>query len=157
MQKGINSARADDTKGLKGAIVDWITPPGQTLEPSINRKVKSTRGFHHERTGALLCPAGLDWSSSTCLFFHLLVVSLTLSCHRIKEQLRSGEMQISGDQWPLFLYADLAYDPEDPWNGLLRNQLLITVGFPYPHFHLALPLVLSHPETSGFQAYLHVA
>jgi hypothetical protein len=21
------------------------------------------RGFHHERTGALLCPAGLDWSN----------------------------------------------------------------------------------------------
>jgi hypothetical protein len=20
------------------------------------------RGFHHERTGALLCPAGMDWS-----------------------------------------------------------------------------------------------
>jgi hypothetical protein len=36
-------------------------------------------------------------------------------------------MHVRGDQWPLFLYADLAYDPEDPWNGLLRNQLLITV------------------------------
>ena len=47
--------------------------------------------------------------------------------YRIKEKLRSGEMQVRGDQWPLFLYADLAYDPEDPWNGLLRNQLLITV------------------------------
>ena len=47
--------------------------------------------------------------------------------YRIKEKLRSGEMQVRGDQWPLFLYADLAYDPEDPWNGLLQNQLLITV------------------------------
>ena len=48
---------------------------------------------------------------------------------RIKEKLCSGEMQVRGDQWPIFLYADLAYDPDDPWNGLLRNQLLITVCF----------------------------
>ena len=48
---------------------------------------------------------------------------------RTKEKLRSGDMQIRGDQWPIFLYADLAYDPDDPWNGLLRNQLLITVRF----------------------------
>jgi len=46
---------------------------------------------------------------------------------RIKEKLRSGEMLIRSDQWPLFLYADLAYDPDDPWNRLLRNQILITV------------------------------
>jgi hypothetical protein len=51
-----------------------------------------------------------------------------MSTHfRIKEKLRSGEMQVRGDQWPLFLYADLAYDPDDPWNGLLQNQILITV------------------------------
>jgi hypothetical protein len=64
IQKGINAARADDTKGLKAAIIDWIAPPGQQLEPPISRKIKSTRGFHHERTGALLCPAGIDWSAS---------------------------------------------------------------------------------------------
>jgi hypothetical protein len=54
---------ADDTKGLKSAIVDWITPQGQTLDPPISRKIKTVRGFHHERTGALLCPAGLNWAS----------------------------------------------------------------------------------------------
>jgi hypothetical protein len=52
---------------------------------------------------------------------------MTTTLLRIKDKLRSGEIQVRGDQWPLFLYADLAYDPEDPWNGLLRNQLLITV------------------------------
>jgi hypothetical protein len=58
----MNGARADDTKTLKFAIIDWITLPGQTLAPPLSRKVKTTRGFHHERTGALLCPAGVDWS-----------------------------------------------------------------------------------------------
>jgi hypothetical protein len=62
IQKGMSGSRADDTKGMKGAIIDWITPKGQTITPPLNRKTKSDRGFHHERTGALLCPAGLDWS-----------------------------------------------------------------------------------------------
>lgn len=64
IQKGANGARADDTKGMKCAIVDWITPKGQTLNPHIPRNSKSVRGFHHERTGALLCPAGYDWSNA---------------------------------------------------------------------------------------------
>ena len=63
VQKGSSSARADDTKTLKGAILDWITPRGQSLYPPLARNVKLDRGFHHERTGALLCPAGLDWSN----------------------------------------------------------------------------------------------
>jgi len=61
----------DDTKSLKGAIIDWITPRGQSLDPPLARNVKTDRGFHHERTGALLCPVGLDWSNieyeSSCL------------------------------------------------------------------------------------------
>ncbi|KAF8834906.1 hypothetical protein BDN67DRAFT_992561 [Paxillus ammoniavirescens] len=38
IQKGANGARADDTKGMKGAIVDWITPKGQSLNPHIPHK-----------------------------------------------------------------------------------------------------------------------
>ena len=64
IQKGANGARADDTKGMKGPIVDWITPKGQSLTPHIPRNIKSGRGFNHDRTGALLCPAGLDWNNS---------------------------------------------------------------------------------------------
>jgi hypothetical protein len=62
IQKGVASARSDDTKSLKGVILDWIAPEGQHLEPSLSRNVKSNRGFNHDRTGYLLCPAGLDWS-----------------------------------------------------------------------------------------------
>ena len=60
IQKGINGAHADDTKGMKGATIDWITLKGQSLTPHILWNVKSGRGFNHERTGALLCPTGLD-------------------------------------------------------------------------------------------------
>jgi hypothetical protein len=62
VQKGVSSTRSDDTKSLKGAILDWIMPQGQPLSPSLSRNVKLDWGFHHERTGALLCLAGLDWS-----------------------------------------------------------------------------------------------
>jgi hypothetical protein len=64
IQKGASSARSDDTKGLKGAVLDWIMPRGQPLNPALSRNVKIDRGFHHERTGALLCPSGLDWSNA---------------------------------------------------------------------------------------------
>jgi len=63
IQRGSSNARSDDTKSLKGAILDWIAPRSQPLNPPLAWNVKSDRGFHHERTGALLCPTGLDWSS----------------------------------------------------------------------------------------------
>lgn len=61
IQKGVSNARSDDTKSLKGAVLDWIVPRGQPLEPPLYRNVKTDRGFHHHRTGFLLCPVGLDW------------------------------------------------------------------------------------------------
>lgn len=64
LKKGSSSARSDDTKSLKSAILDWITPRGQALTPALSRNVKIDRGFHHERTGALLCPADMDWSNA---------------------------------------------------------------------------------------------
>ncbi|KIJ09521.1 hypothetical protein PAXINDRAFT_17395 [Paxillus involutus ATCC 200175] len=90
VQKGANGARADDTK---------------VLEPPHPRNVKSGRGFNHERTGALLCPAGLDWANN-----------------ETKLKLVNGQIQVAGDQWPVFLYANYTYDAEDPWNGLLLSS-----------------------------------
>lgn len=62
IQRGVSSARSDDTKSLKASIIDWIAPPGQSISPTLSRNVKRDRGFFHESTGALLCPAGLEWS-----------------------------------------------------------------------------------------------
>lgn len=61
IQKGSASARSDDTKSLKGSILDWIGTRGVPMVPPLARNVKTDRGFHHEITGALLCPAGVDW------------------------------------------------------------------------------------------------
>lgn len=47
--------------------------------------------------------------------------------YSIKVKLQSGEMTVSGEHWPIFLYAGFTYDPEDPWNGLLRSSLLVSI------------------------------
>ena len=69
IQKGVSCARSDDTKSLKGVVLDWILPRNgvafeSTPQPTpLSRNVKTNRGFHHPVTGALLCPAGLDWKN----------------------------------------------------------------------------------------------
>ena len=47
---------------------------------------------------------------------------------RIKEKLRNGELTVAGDQWPVFLYHGYNYNQDDPWNGLFRSSVLVTVG-----------------------------
>ncbi|TEB31337.1 hypothetical protein FA13DRAFT_1754812 [Coprinellus micaceus] len=106
--KGVSSARSDDTKSLKSAVVDWITPKNQYLNPPIQRNVKTDRGFHHERTGELLCPVNLNWKDE-----------------KIRRDLETGKIIPSGDLWPRFLYQDHQYNPTDPWKGLLRSALLV--------------------------------
>jgi hypothetical protein len=51
-----------------------------------------------------------------------------LTRFRVKGKLQSGEMAIPGDQWPVFLYAGYEYDPEDPWKGLFRSTILVSVS-----------------------------
>ncbi|KAJ3549152.1 hypothetical protein NMY22_g988 [Coprinellus aureogranulatus] len=103
LQKGAASARSDDTKSLKGVILDWIGP----LDPPLSRNVKHNRGFHHDRTGFLLCPSELDWTDP-----------------EVKNQLRNKELTVTGSHWPIFVYKNERYDPDDPWKGLFRNELL---------------------------------
>ena len=64
IQKGVSSARADDTKSMKGAVLDWITPRDVALNPPLSRNVKTNCGYHHNATGVLLCPTGLDWNDT---------------------------------------------------------------------------------------------
>jgi len=64
MGKGASGAQGDDTKTLKSAVIEWLMPRGQPLIPPLSWNIKSDRGFNHEVTGALLCPADLDWSDA---------------------------------------------------------------------------------------------
>ncbi|KAH6905952.1 hypothetical protein BKA70DRAFT_1107191 [Coprinopsis sp. MPI-PUGE-AT-0042] len=108
LMKGTACARADDTKSMKGPILEWITPKGETLVPSIHRNQKAGRGFNHNKMGELLCPVTLDWSDGD-----------------VKEKLKNKEITMDGTQWPRFVYENGHFDPQDPWKGLLRSALLV--------------------------------
>ena len=60
------------------------------------------------------------------LFFAEYIILHVLS--RTRAKLANSEIQVAGDQWPIFLYANYNYDPEDPWNGLLHSGLLVLVS-----------------------------
>ena len=45
----------------------------------------------------------------------------------VRKCLRSGEIVVSGDQWPSFLYEEEKINPDNPWDGLLRGVLLVSV------------------------------
>ena len=49
---------------------------------------------------------------------------------RVKQKLRNGELLVPGDQWPIFLYQGSVYNEDDPWKGLLRSTLLVSVRIP---------------------------
>ncbi|KAG2058250.1 hypothetical protein BDR06DRAFT_980506 [Suillus hirtellus] len=114
--KGAAGTRGDDTKTLKNSKID--------------------RGFNHELTGSLLCPARMDWTDP-----------------ETKENLRSSKMLGCGDQWPIFLYTQYTYDPDDLWCGLLRSQLLVCA---YKHVFMSPSSVKKEPKAirSG-NAHLH--
>ncbi|KAG2110711.1 hypothetical protein DEU56DRAFT_749779 [Suillus clintonianus] len=134
--KGAAGARGDDTKTLKSAILDWITPKDAAIQPPLHRNSKIDRGFNHELTGSLLCPAGLDWNNT-----------------EMRENLRSGELSVCGDQWPIFLFAHHTYDTEDPWCGLLRSRLLVCA---YKHIFTSPSSVDKEPKaTRSGNARLH--
>ena len=67
MQAGVGSARSEDNKGIKAAIITWITDPEKGLVPPICPTDMLSRGWNHEATGKELCPAGLDWNDPECV------------------------------------------------------------------------------------------
>ncbi|KIN98227.1 hypothetical protein M404DRAFT_10623 [Pisolithus tinctorius Marx 270] len=72
LQKGADGARGDDTANLKQDIVSWLTDLFHPIEPPLRTTTKDERGFMHDVTGKLICPAEFDWdlaihSSVNCI------------------------------------------------------------------------------------------
>ncbi|KAJ3540108.1 hypothetical protein NMY22_g4446 [Coprinellus aureogranulatus] len=134
--KGASTARSDDTKNLKSAVIDWITPPNGYLQPPLQRNIKTDRGFLHPRTGELLCPTNLNWDDP-----------------KIRRDLASGHLVPSGDLWPRFLYRGYQYNPDDPWDGLLRSSILVSARFHVPKFRCRRPL--ANRATRSSNARIH--
>lgn len=74
-----------------------------------------------------LVSIGLTPSNSFIAVSRCFILTCGCTC-RTRTKLVNGQIQVAGDQWPVLLYANYTYDPEDPWNGLLRSGLLISVS-----------------------------
>ena len=70
----------------------------------------------------------------------------------MRAKLSGGEIVVHGDQWPMLVYANQEYDPDEPWEALFRNQLLVQVC---GHFSL---LAIAHQALpwTGLQAHLYL-
>lgn len=77
---------------------------------------------------ALSCTFGLFQWRACCSYFVLLYTELH---SRTRAKVKNGEIVVNGNDWPIFLYAGESFDQDDPWNGLFRGPLLVTVSFVY--------------------------
>lgn len=79
--------------------------------------------------GLGICFARLEKTGKTKSKIPLSLTSrpLILSIYRFKAKLRSGELLVPGDQWPLFIYAGQIFSDEDPWKGLFRSKIMVQV------------------------------
>ncbi|KAI0316676.1 hypothetical protein OF83DRAFT_1125473 [Amylostereum chailletii] len=108
IRSGFNRTRSNDTNKFKGEILCWIGRPGEPLDPTLRRDVKTNRGFRSDSTGRLLCPSHMDWSDP-----------------RVRNQLRSRGILLHDGELPIFLWAGYQYDSENFWKGLLRSTILV--------------------------------
>jgi hypothetical protein len=91
-----------------------------------------------------------DWIGPTLSNVGYWYFVFLLTLPRMKDKLRSGEMVVSRDQWPIFLYHGCVYDPEDPWNGLFRSSLLVSVSVEFGLHSLLIIYIMNA------QAYKHI-
>jgi hypothetical protein len=112
-----------------GSCISFLWGQSQSLHLPLACNIKMNQGSHHDLTGALLCPAGMDWANPECAYaFSISVPADADFACRIKVQLQSGEIMVSSNQWPVFIYTGSKFDPEDPWKGMFRSAILFSTS-----------------------------
>ncbi|KAG2053002.1 hypothetical protein BDR06DRAFT_1055459 [Suillus hirtellus] len=94
--KGASGARGDNTKSLKSAILDWISPKGASIQPPLHRNSKIDRGFNHELTGLLLCPTGSDWHDAESRLLTCVSMYTFTLVDKDPKATRSGNARLHG-------------------------------------------------------------
>ena len=82
--------------------------------------------------------------------FSSAVLDLQVILPRVKAKLRNGDIVIPGDHWPILLYARYEYNSEDPWKGLFRSSILVSVSLYYSFTPLYSFII------RGLQTRLHI-
>lgn len=88
--------------------------------------IDCAQGFQNDSTGRLLCPAHLDWSTDEFVD-RLTFERRSNKFHRVKAMLASTIQTVTADLWPAVFYQNMQVDAKRPWEGFLRNRLLIMV------------------------------
>ncbi|KAH7908634.1 hypothetical protein BJ138DRAFT_1012408 [Hygrophoropsis aurantiaca] len=110
LRKGADGARGDDTANLKAAVVTWANELFHPIAPPLNPGTKEDRGFVHDITGKLICPAEYNWALES-----------------VKEKIRDRDpaFLVTAYSWPLFLYQNLDFDATDVEKGLFCSSLMV--------------------------------
>jgi hypothetical protein len=115
----------------------------------------TSRSVASDTSAQGICSVPLGWTGETMSkghpYYWLPVQSLADECSGYARDLGCGRLQILGDQWPLFLYEEFLYNPEDPWRGLFRSQLIISVSY-----KMVICTRVSQIGDSGLQAHFHL-
>ncbi|KAJ3523461.1 hypothetical protein NMY22_g11433 [Coprinellus aureogranulatus] len=110
IQKGANSARSDDTRSLKSAVIDWIALPMESLSVLTSHGIAK---LNVVSTTTSLVPSSAQQAQ------------IGVTKRKDRSALRNKELIAGGTDWPVFLYQNEKHDPEDPWRGLFRGRLLV--------------------------------
>ncbi|KAG1784686.1 uncharacterized protein HD556DRAFT_1250963 [Suillus plorans] len=109
LKKGADAARGDDTSTLKDLVATWVN---QDFRPSrlLKSDEKQSRGFTHDVSGMLLCPAEWDWGND--------IVKAGIRD-------RTSDYIVSENSWPLFIYENYSVNPNNLEQGLFRSRILV--------------------------------
>jgi hypothetical protein len=70
----------------------------------------------------------------------------------IQVRLRSGELAVTGLQWPSFLWVGSKCKEDDLWDGFMRSRLLLQVRYLLHH----RVIVVANCLLQGIQTYFYV-
>ncbi|KAJ7265727.1 hypothetical protein C8J57DRAFT_1330468 [Mycena rebaudengoi] len=114
---GITGARGEDANTCKKNVVLYLYSDATVVDPPLSPTVKITRGFHHPRTAALLCPASKTPVQATY------------------DAILNGTLKVTADMFPRFLYKDewvYDYDPatktDNIMDGIFEGDLMIKIA-----------------------------
>jgi hypothetical protein len=109
-----SKGRSDDCGSLRETGLKYIPrmPGIPQLEPNAK---KDQRGFRHYSTARLLCPRHLRDKFDE-------------DKDKFCTSVQNGTQLITHKSWPLFLYPEDGYDPDEIDKNLLRGPFLLAVS-----------------------------
>jgi hypothetical protein len=122
-----NQARIADTAKVNRAMCQlMVEKVGGHLTPPVPNE-KCTRGWAHIDTGRFNCPARFIKDYDERYVFTSFPVTFQPSLCSFLAELKAGEILVTADDFPFFMYDPDLMDDDDICAGLCRGFLLMRV------------------------------